>query len=139
MIDKHNANQLIFPDFVGIGAQRCGTTWLYEMLKSHPQIRMSTEKELNFFNVNYHRGIEWYQKFFIGTPSHMICGEYSPRYLANKNTPKRIKQTIPGAKLLVSLRNPVEQVFSRYNYKVKMHFTINISADFWNISIGIEF
>ena len=51
----------MLPSFIGIGAQRCGTTWLYESLAAHPEVYVSRPKELYFFTKNYMRGLDWYQ------------------------------------------------------------------------------
>ncbi|OGL44898.1 MAG: hypothetical protein A2W05_06500 [Candidatus Schekmanbacteria bacterium RBG_16_38_10] len=108
----------MLPDFIGIGAPRCGTTWIYEMLKQHPHVFMSPEKEINFFNNSFDKGIEWYKKFFLNGSERAIVGEFSPLYLANEIVPQRIKQVLPNVKLIVSLRNPIEQALSRYRYMV---------------------
>ena len=106
------------PSIVGIGAQRSGTTWIYEMLKAHPEVCMSPEKEVNFFNYHYHKGIGWYQKFFDGCDQNKKTGEYSPTYLSDNQVPQRIYRTVPDARLIISLRNPVDQIYSRYLYRV---------------------
>lgn len=108
----------MLPNFIGIGAQRSGTTWIYEMLKSHPQVCMSPEKEINFFNDHYNRGIDWYKKFFNECSREKVIGEFSPAYLPHNLTAKRIRKIVPEAKLIVSLRNPVDQIFSRYHYMI---------------------
>lgn len=106
------------PSIIGIGAQRSGTTWIYEMLKAHPEVCMSPEKEVNFFNYHFHNGIRWYEKFFDGCDKNKKTGEYSPTYLSDDQVPERICQTVPDARLIISLRNPVDQIYSRYLYRV---------------------
>lgn len=108
----------MLPNFIGIGVQRSGTTWIYEMLKSHPQVCMSPEKEINFFNDHYNRGIDWYKKFFSKCSRGKVIGEFSPTYLSHNLTAKRIKKIVPEAKIIVSLRNPADQIFSRYHYMI---------------------
>lgn len=108
----------MLPDFVGIGAPRSGTTWIYEMLKRHPQVCMSSEKELNFFNNAYQKGAGWYERFFNPCDQNKTVGEFSPSYLADERVPERMKALVPEAKLVISLRNPVKQIFSRYCYMV---------------------
>ncbi len=115
----------MLPDFIGIGAPRSGTTWIYEMLKNHPRICMSKEKEINFFNTYYDKGVEWYEKFFDKCPAGSLVGEFSPSYLANGLAPGRIKELLPDVKLIISLRNPVEQVYSRYLYIVNRNMYNN--------------
>jgi len=53
-------------DFIGIGAMKAASTWIFEALKEHPEICVSSEKETNFFNndYNYRKGLKWYKKFF---------------------------------------------------------------------------
>lgn len=108
----------MLPNFIGIGVQRSGTTWIYEMLKNHPQVCMSPEKEINFFNHHYDRGLEWYKKFFNECSREKVIGEFSPTYLSHNLTAKRIRKIVPEAKLIVSLRNPADQIFSRYCYMI---------------------
>jgi len=108
----------MLPNFIGIGVQRSGTTWIYEMLKNHPQVCMSPEKEINFFNNHYGRGLEWYKKFFNECSREKVIGEFSPTYLSHNLTAKRIRKIVPEVKLIVSLRNPADQIFSRYHYMI---------------------
>ena len=54
----------MLPTFIGLGAQRAGTTWAYNCLAEHPQVFMSRKKELHFFYVNYSRGLDWYRRQF---------------------------------------------------------------------------
>ncbi|CAN0605590.1 unnamed protein product, partial [Ectocarpus sp. 12 AP-2014] len=48
------------PDFLCIGAQRAGTTWLHNRLLEHPDLYLPPEKELQFFNAFFDRGLDWY-------------------------------------------------------------------------------
>lgn len=79
---------------------------------------MSPEKEVNYFSGFYDKGIEWYRGFFRTCEGRKVVGEISPRYLSDHRVPERIRSLIPDAKLIVSLRNPLEQIFSRYCYMV---------------------
>lgn len=105
-------------DFIGIGAPRCGTTWIYECLKEHPQICASEPKELVFFNKKkqYLRGIDYYCSHFRHCDENKIKGEISPQYMPSKGTAQRIKSYFPEVKLLTVLRNPIERAFSHYYY-----------------------
>jgi len=114
----HDQGKPMLPNFVGIGAQRSGTTWIYEMLKNHPQVCMSPEKEINFFNNHYGKGLEWYKKFFNECSREKVIGEFSPTYLSNNLAAKRMRKIVPEAKIIVSLRNPADQIFSRYHYMI---------------------
>lgn len=52
------------PNFLGIGAQRTATTWLSEVLRSHPEIYMTHTKEVHYFSKHYERGEGWYISHF---------------------------------------------------------------------------
>lgn len=107
----------ILPDFLVIGAARCGSTWIHEALKEHPAIAMPLDrKEIHFFNRDSHyaQGLGWYAPFFTHKTDDQICGEVTPSYLSDEKAAARIAQHVPKAKLVVSLRNPAERAFSSY-------------------------
>ena len=54
------------PTFLGIGAQKCGTTWLHKLLSHHPGVFAANPKEIDFFSYGFDRGYEWYGRFFCG-------------------------------------------------------------------------
>lgn len=121
-------------DFIGIGAPRCGTTWISECLREHPQIFFPTQgwkdelapeslrntgtKELDFFlserweTSNHTRGIPWYLSRFPSANEGSIRGEFSPRYLDDPASPGLIHAAFPDVKLIASLRNPVDMIVS---------------------------
>jgi len=113
------------PDFIGIGFNKCGTTWLAEMLGAHPEIGFSKIKEINFFNNVWafadqrqkskleKEGIKSYEKYFNRGKS---VGEWCVHYAPDPNVAGRIKHYFPNVKILVSLRNPVEKALSYYNF-----------------------
>jgi len=106
------------PNFLGLGAQRCGTTWIYECLREHPDVFMSQRKEINFFSDiysnNYYKGISWYSNFFIYSNEEKIKGEITPEYLLDDKAPIRIERNLGQIKFLVVVRNPVQRAFSAY-------------------------
>jgi Sulfotransferase domain len=103
------------PDFIGIGAQRTGTSWLYACLYEHPEICMP-QKEINYFSRdrNWRRGADWYERIFAECPPTAITGELSTSYLVDPDAPRRIRDRYPDARLFVSLRDPAERAFSSY-------------------------
>jgi Sulfotransferase domain len=103
------------PDFVGIGAQRSGTSWWYRGLEEHPHIASveGQAKELHYFN-RFWQGeppvdfAETYAGLFP-RPEGAIAGEWTPRYMLDFWTPMLLREAAPDAKLLVILRDPVER------------------------------
>jgi hypothetical protein len=107
----------MLPNFLIIGAQRSGTTSLFQVLKRHPQIFLPDIKEVNFFfhDNHYRRGVEYYQTFFAeAPPSADLVGEASPGYLCKPEVPRRIHGLLPSVKLVAVLRNPVDRAYSQY-------------------------
>ncbi len=117
------------PDFVIIGAQKCGTTSLYDHLCRHSQICSALLKEVHFFDDGFHRGVPWYRSNFplcskiSRRQKHelhdVLTGESSPRYLFHPHAPARMAQVIPDARLIVLLRNPVERAYAHYQHNLR--------------------
>ena len=112
------------PDYIIIGATKCGTSSLQAYLQAHPQIILPNKKELEFFNSNFDKGIDWYLSHFpsITDSSDFFTGEASPRYIMDPNVAQRIHKLFPKVKLIVLLRNPVERTVSSYYQIKKMGF-----------------
>ncbi len=102
------------PDFLIIGVSKGGTTSLYEYLNMHPQVKVSREKEVNYFSKHYYRGISFYKSFFPYKKSASITGEATPYYFFHPNVPKRVKETLPNVKIILLLRDPVLRAYSQY-------------------------
>lgn len=120
----------LLPDFIIIGAQRCGTTSLYNYLVRHPNVMSAFSKEVHFFDRYFRRGIVWYRSFFPLWVSRwyvertsrrrVLVGESTPYYLFHPQAPRRAYGVVPQAKLIVLLRNPVDRAYSHYNHEVKI-------------------
>ena len=109
------------PDFVIIGAQRAGTTSLYQELAAHPRIALPARKELHFFSQFYGRGSAWYRAQFPRSRSAtMLTGEATPYYLYHPLAPRRLAACCPTAKLIVLLRDPVDRAYSHYHHEVRV-------------------
>tara|TARA_Y100000815_G_scaffold205212_1_gene189022 strand:- start:11215 stop:12009 length:795 start_codon:yes stop_codon:yes gene_type:complete len=103
------------PNFICIGAQRAGTTWLHDCLNEHPEVYVPEKKELHFFNSNYSKGIEHYAtEFERSNPGHRAIGEVTPNYYHDIDALKRMKDTIPDAKIVFIIREPVARSYSHY-------------------------
>ena len=103
----------MLPNFLIIGAEKSGTTWLYEKLRRHPEVYMPRVKELYFFTRDGSLGKtrEWYEKHFEASPA---VGEATPAYMYNEQVAKRIADTIPDVKLVACLRYPTDRIYSHY-------------------------
>ena len=106
------------PNFLHLGPSKTGSTWLHEVLIGHPEIYFTGAKDLYFFSRCYDRGLSWYStQFRDARPEHKIVGEFSPDYLACREAPERIRDCLgPGVRLMVTLREPADRVFSSYLY-----------------------
>lgn len=107
------------PEFIIIGAAKCGTTSLYNYLIEHPNVKSAFQKEPNFFNKHFDRGITFYKSQFPLRSPGFITGEASPDYLFYPPAPQRIAKLIPSVKLIVLLRNPVDTAYSLYYHRLK--------------------
>ncbi len=109
------------PDFLIIGAKKCGTTALYSYLTQHPGIAPAMKKEIYFFNAYYQRGALWYRSHFPtrSAKGSMLTGEATPDYLFHPHCAERIQRTVPQIKLLSILRNPVDRAYSFYNHNLR--------------------
>ncbi len=116
------------PNFLIIGAQKCGTSYIFNHLMSHPQIVKPSTKEVNYFSWLYSKGLEWYKNNFpemYNTDENnkkIITGEATTNYLFHPLTPMRVKKIIPDVKIIVSLRNPIDRAYSHYQMSVKNGF-----------------
>ncbi len=118
-------------NFIGIGAQKAGTSWIYACLYEHSEICMPF-KEINFFSRerNYKKGIEWYRDRFKTCSKNSLKGEYSTSYLYSKFAAERIHEHFPKAKLIACLRNPIDRAVSNYKHDIKVgNIPENMSFD----------
>ena len=125
-------NTKILPSFLVIGAQRAGTTTLFDQLLRHPDIQGPVKsrgeltwarKEIHFFDERFLLGVNWYRSFFPLTISRrrarasggdIVAGESTPYYVFHPLVPERVAATIPEVRLIAILRDPVERAYSHY-------------------------
>jgi hypothetical protein len=135
---RARTSQLRFlPAFLIVGGQRCGTNSLYEYLIRHPNVaRALPDQEVHFFDCNFHKGLNWYRGHFptrarakltkLRSGSGLISGESSPYYMFHPFVAARIAESLPGIKLLVLLRNPVDRAYSHYHHeRARGHETLS--------------
>jgi hypothetical protein len=104
------------PDFLIIGAQRCGTTSLYHHLVAHPAVAAAyPAKGVHYFDKHPGRSPDWYRAHFpVDRGGGPVTGEGSPYYLFHPHAPARAARVVPDAKLIVMLRDPTERAYSHY-------------------------
>lgn len=103
-------------DFFVVGPPRTGVTWLYHSLKPHTNVPQYTE-ETHFFRLYFSHGLRWYEGHFGNLVPGRPTGETDPTYFASEPATERIKLVAPNAKIICTLREPVERIFSLYKVK----------------------
>jgi hypothetical protein len=99
-------------NFACIGGTKCGTTWLSELLRGHPEINVSLNKEPCYFSNNYEKGVKWYANNWGKRDG--IKGEFSANYLYSKSALERLKKDYPNVKIIVLLREPISRSISHF-------------------------
>lgn len=110
------------PDLVIIGAQKGGTTSLFNYLVQHPDVRAPLTKEIHFFDLHYARGVTWYRgrfPFRRQLRAGALTLDASPYYLPHPLAAERAAALLPEAKLVALLRNPVDRALSHYQHEVR--------------------
>lgn len=108
------------PNFIYVGAAKSGSTWLFNLLNSHPNAFLSYSKELYFFDKYYDRGMDWYLSNFRGAENESVVGEISHDYLYDEQVPQRIKEALGAdVKILCFLREPIDKMYSSYSFRVR--------------------
>ena len=139
----HRGEVLGPPDFVGIGVQKAGTTWWYDLITAHPQVsrRADIHKERHFFDryaassfgsedcMRYHG---WFPR-----PPGMVTGEWTPDYMHFAWVPALLAVTAPDVRLLVLLRDPVERFRSGLSHH-RQHRG-RLSAEVWADAVARGF
>ena len=127
------------PEFFVIGAQKSGTSWLWDMLKQHPGTSLPVKKEVHYFGSAelYAKGDEWYYRHFAGLNPDKVIGEASTTYFYDRvpywynlsrqiefdeslpSLPELIDRKFPDAKYIVVLRDPVRRAISAYAHRMR--------------------
>src|SRR5260370_41648979 len=113
-----NSPQPKLPSIIGAGPGRTGTTWLHRALEGHVDLPYGV-KETQFFSYYYDKGIDWYTRHFRYATGERKIVEICP-YLFDPLAPDRIKMHIPNCRVITTLRDPVDHLFSVY--KLRAHY-----------------
>lgn len=125
------AGSRMLPSFIIAGAPKCGTTALHWYLLSHPQVLAHSPPgwEIGYFSGSYGRGLDWYRAWFPSniytalkskyTGKDIVTGEHTPFYVMHPLAAERIAATLPRAKIIILLRNPVDRAYSHYQHEFR--------------------
>jgi len=117
-------------DFVGIGAIKAASSWVYECLQEHPEICLAPKDQRGiayFFKENFSESkLKDYKYFFAGIKKKQLKGDFHAAYLTSPEVIDRLKEHNPDIKIIVCLRNPVQRAYSEYRF---LKFSENAS---WN-------
>jgi hypothetical protein len=110
---------LVLPDFLVIGAMKCGTSTLAAQLAAQPGIFMTTPKEPNFFSDDnvFARGLDWYESLFDTAAPSDLKGEASTHYTKLPTYPEtlaRMQAVLPAPRLVYVVRDPIDRAVSHY-------------------------
>lgn len=118
------------PSFIGIGAQKCASTWLHRVLAAHPAVTVPEVKEVDFFSYRFDHGYQWYERHFsraagaADTGAATCAGEISPSYFHDPAAPARVRRYCPDIRILLTLRDPVQRALSNHRHEVRLgHLT----------------
>lgn len=110
--------------FIGVGGQKCASTWIYDILVGHPEVCLSRDKEIDFFSNFWDRGYDWYSTRFDKKKANnsTAVGEASPSYLYDSDTPKRVAQYNKDMKIIVTVRKPIDRAYSNHKHNIRQGF-----------------
>jgi hypothetical protein len=124
---KEKLTSLPKPNFIGVGAGRCGTSAIYAALKKHKGCHLSPLKEVNYFgirnNESKHTGLSYseYLNYFVGAEEGQVIGEISPAYLTYPESRQYLLKHLPDAKIIITLRNPLTRFVSQFKHHKELH------------------
>lgn len=110
------------PELLLVGTQRGGTTSLFSYLAAHPDVRPPVVKEVHGFTLHWSRGEPWYRAHFPVRSPTSLSIDASPYYLFHPLAAERAASTVPDARIVVLLRDPVERAWSHYQHSVRLGF-----------------
>lgn len=108
------------PGLLLLGAPKSGTTTLARWWDEQPKGYTAPAKEVGFFTVEWHRGLDWYAGSFAGAGPGQVTCDASPGYMYEPRALDRIAQVLPTARLAVVLREPVSRIWSHWVYNVAL-------------------
>lgn len=122
--------------FIGIGAQKCASTWLHDVLVDHPELALPGQvKEVDYFTYHYDRGRQWYERRFDSVSADLLCGEISPSYLHNPGVAERVFDYNPAMRIILIARDPVARAISNHKHELRIG---NIHGSDQSFEFGLD-
>lgn len=118
--------------FIVAGMPRSGTTFLYHNLQKHPDIFVPFRKEVNYFNVHFDRGEEWYRSLYKEAAPNQIWADISPPCFLQKGSEERIANFSPETKVILIIRDPLEWALSFYSQFQSFEYNLKPFSEFVN-------
>lgn len=122
------------PTFINVGPGRCGTSWMHQALRSHPEISMASIKETEYFNNNLHKGLSWYESKF--PESCGAVGEISNNYYLDPEIALRIADYNADIKIIFNLREPESLLRSMYAFAQRRGLKLDHNSSDLEIPVG---
>lgn len=121
------------PDFLGIGAQKAGTSWLHANLSQHPRLRFPGGKEVHFWDRDYGRGLDWYRGLFAGARPGTLQGDITPSYaILPTDRIAEVAAFGPSLRLIYLLRHPVDRAWSAAKMALgRAEMELDEASDAW--------
>lgn len=118
------------PNLIGVGSGRCGTSHLYGLLRSSPEIYVTPVKEANYFGVASRQGMTFreYKSLFAGQGAQRWISDITPVYLYAPDGLEDMRQALGPVRLMATLRNPVTRLVSHFKYHHNYHGYSNFEA-----------
>lgn len=117
------------PTVIGIGAQKCASSWVHSVLGAHPKVAVSDPKELDFFSYHFDRGYRWYESHFQEMSQFTARCETSPSYFYDPRSAERVWNFGEDIKIVALLRDPVARAYSNHLHEVIKHHIPHLSFE----------
>ncbi len=113
---------MVLPNFIVVGSQRSGSTYLHNLLMQHPEVYLPENKELQYFSDKYYKfqkvDLQVYSSFFSDYREQKAIGEITPSYMFHEWVPELLYKHLGSIKLIFLLRNPIDRAYSHYWHEV---------------------
>ena len=118
-------------NFIGIGVQKAGTSWLSEALNEHPEIYIHPKKEAHYFNKKKIYINKFHYEWTFKNKNEKIIGDITPSYISEENVAEKIHKYNPDVKMIVILRDPTDRCVSQYKMEMSRK-TIEKNSGLWD-------